>query len=117
MGAAIGTVARSDAGEPFLRLIIVCAIVAVVATVAGIRGGGLWLVGAGEAAALAMLVRATGGHAGGRELQVIVQWIHFMVVAVWVGGFTLLLLLLGPGGARPRPWPRRVHTPRSPGTR
>lgn len=94
VGAGIGTIARSDAGEPFLRLIIVCVVVAVVATIAGFRGGGLWLAGAGEAAAFAMLVRATGGHAGGRPLQVVLQWIHFMVVAVWVGGFTLLLLLL-----------------------
>jgi copper transport protein len=94
VGAGIGTIARSDAGEPFLRLIIVCAIVAVVATIAGFRSGGLWLAGAGEAAALAMLVRATGGHAGGHPLQVVLQWIHFMVVAVWVGGFTLLLLLV-----------------------
>ncbi|MGZ5327986.1 MAG: copper resistance CopC/CopD family protein [Actinomycetota bacterium] len=94
VGAGIGTIAKSDAGEPFLRLIIVCVVVAVVATIAGFRGGGLWLAGAGEAAAFAMLVRATGGHAGGRPLQVVLQWIHFMVVAVWVGGFTLLLLLL-----------------------
>ena len=94
VGAGIGTIARSGAGEPFLRLIIVCVVVAVVATIAGFRGGGPWLVGAGEAAALAMLVRATGGHAGGRQLQVVLQWIHFMVVAVWVGGFSLLLLLI-----------------------
>lgn len=94
VGAGIGTIARSDAGEPFLRLIIVCVVVAVVATIAGFRGGGLWLAGAGEAAAFAMLVRATGGHAGGRPLEVVLQWIHFMVVAVWVGGFTLLLLLV-----------------------
>lgn len=94
VGAGIGTITRADAGEPFLRLIVVCVIVAIVAAIAGFRGGGLWLVGAGEAAALAMLVRATGGHAGGQPLQVVLQWIHFMVVAVWVGGFTLLLLLL-----------------------
>ena len=94
VGAGIGTIAGSDAGEPFVRLIVACVVVAVVATIAGFRRDGLWLAGAGEAAALAMLVRATGGHAGGRTLQVVLQWIHFMVVAIWVGGFTLLLLLI-----------------------
>jgi copper transport protein len=94
VGAGLGTITRSDAGEPFLRLIAVCAVVAVTATIAALRGDRVWLVVAGDAAAAAMLVRATGGHAGAQPLQVVVQWIHFMVVAVWVGGFTLLLMLL-----------------------
>jgi len=94
VGAGFGAITRSDAGEPFLRLIAVCAVVVVVATIAAFRGDRVWLVVAGDAAAAAMLVRATGGHAGAQPLQVVVQWIHFMVVAVWVGGFTLLLLLL-----------------------
>ena len=94
VGAGFEVVARSGAGAPFLRLIAVCAVVAVAATIASVRGGNIWLAVAGDAAAVAMLVRATGGHAGAHPLQVIVQWIHFMVIAIWVGGFALLLLLL-----------------------
>jgi copper transport protein len=94
VGAGLDVIVRSDAGGPFLRLIAVCAVVVVVSSIAGYREGGIWLAGAGEVAALAMLVRASGGHAGGHPLQVVVQWIHFMVIAIWVGGFTLLWLLL-----------------------
>jgi copper transport protein len=94
VGVGFETVARSGAGAPFLRLIAVCAVVAVAATIAGIRGGNIWLAVTGDAAAVAMLVRATGGHAGAQPLQVIVQWIHFMVIAIWVGGFALLLMFL-----------------------
>ncbi|MEO8476691.1 MAG: copper resistance protein CopC [Actinomycetota bacterium] len=94
VGAGLEAVARSGAGAPFLRLIAACAVVAVVAAIAGVRGTSLWLVVAGDAAAAAMLVRATGGHAGAHPLQVIVQWVHLMVIAIWVGGFAVLLLLL-----------------------
>lgn len=94
VGAGLEAVARSGAGAPFLRLIAACTVVVVTAAIAGVRGTNFWLVVAGDAAAAAMLVRATGGHAGAHPLQVIVQWIHLMVIAIWVGGFAVLVLLL-----------------------
>lgn len=54
------------------------------------------LLGAGAAAAAAMLAHVTAGHAAARGdlawAKVAAQWIHFVAAAVWLGGLAALLL-------------------------
>lgn len=88
---------RSATGRPFLWLLVAvlaadaCAVLAA----ARDRPWAGWL--AGVAAAIAMFVRASGGHAAAVAsplLNELLQWIHFLAVGVWIGGLVVLWLWL-----------------------
>ncbi len=110
VGVPYGTLFRSTAGGPYLWLVVGGAATAGACSVAGRRLGRRPLVLAGIVAVVTMLIRAEGGHAAGStygSIQVAVQWLHFVAVGVWIGGFVPVLLLV-----RGR---RSVDAPAAPG--
>ena len=99
-GAEVSVIAllRADAGRPLTALLAATFVALAFAILATARPSWrrlLWVAGA--AAAAAMLARAWGGHAAAAApagLRVATQWIHFMAVAVWIGGLVLLVFVL-----------------------
>jgi copper transport protein len=86
---------RSDAGTPYLRLLIAVAATAVGAVVAAARPRRWSLALVGAAAIATMFIRATGGHASASSnVQVLLQFTHFLAVGTWIGGLALLWLLV-----------------------
>jgi len=80
-----------------IALVIVCVIAAVFAFVAA-RQAARWLPwAAGIAAAIAMALRAHGGHATATSTPLLSQaeqWVHMIAGACWAGGLVLLILLI-----------------------
>jgi copper transport protein len=96
-GAALTTseLLRSDAGAPYLRLLVAVAVAALCAVVAAARTRRWTLALVGAVGAAAMFVRASGGHASGSSIvQETLQFAHFVAIGVWIGGLALLWLLL-----------------------
>jgi copper transport protein len=98
VGVSLGALLGSSAGGKLVSQAAVLAVTALVlAAVARWpeRRELVALLGAGGAAN--MLVHVAGGHAAGdggslAPLNLLVQWLHLLAVAVWVGGFLWLLL-------------------------
>jgi copper transport protein len=107
-GAPLESLPSTSVGLSALARAISIAVVGfAVAAVAVVRGGGMrlaWLgVGAASSFALAVDV-ATGHAAAGADWlpQVLIQWLHALAAATWVGGLAALLVLLRttPAGER-----------------
>lgn len=97
IGAAIGTYLRSEVARDPLA-IAAAALVALVLAVIALRSQHRWPAwAAGAAAAIALGIRAYGGHAAAAPTPVVAeltQWVHMLAGACWAGGLLLLILLL-----------------------
>lgn len=95
--APMGRYLASDAARVPIILAAATLVAAVLALVA-VRSAQRWLPwAAGVAAAIALALRAHGGHAGGAPLPLMAQaeqWIHMLAGAAWAGGLVLLVLLI-----------------------
>jgi copper transport protein len=107
-GAPIETLPSTSVGLSALARGVALALVGLaVAFLAVLRGGGVrrgW-VAVGVTAALALGVDVATGHAAagsGWLSQVLIQWLHALAAATWVGGLAALLVLLRttPAGER-----------------
>ena len=97
VGVSIGKLIGSPTGAPFVWLLIGGLVTGATALVASTTRSKGPLVAVGLAAAATMFIRVRGGHAAEGDpewLEVLMQWIHFLAVGVWVGGFVPVLLLL-----------------------
>jgi copper transport protein len=89
---------QTATGRPYLSLVVATLAAAIFAVLAAARErwrAALW--GSGAAAAVAMAIRASNGHAAGGPdplLQQAYQWLHFLAAGLWIGGLVLLSLLL-----------------------
>ena len=99
LAVSTGELVRSSTGQPYLWL-VAAGVAGVVFTAVGLahprRPGILW--GAGVAAAAAMFVRATSGHAAAATpawVQEGLQWFHFLAAGIWIGGLVLIVVLVG----------------------
>ncbi|HEY7478710.1 MAG TPA: CopD family protein, partial [Actinomycetota bacterium] len=105
LGVSMSDLVRSDTGRPYLWLLGAVLVADVFVAVGAARARSrpaLW--GAAGAAAAAMLVRATSGHAAAADppgLQEGLQWAHFLAAGVWIGGLVLLFLLARDAGHPP----------------
>ena len=95
--ASMGRFLGSQVARTPIALIIVCVIAAAFALVAA-RRPERWLPwAAGIAAAIAMAIRAHGGHATATSTPLLSQaeqWVHMIAGACWAGGLVLLILLI-----------------------
>ncbi|MDP9330616.1 MAG: copper resistance protein CopC [Actinomycetota bacterium] len=108
VGVSLSTLVSSSAGHAYVWLLGVTALAAAAAVIAALRDSRATLAAAGMSAATAMLVRAIGGHAaaaGSAWVQVGVQWLHFLAVGAWVGGFVPVLLIVRARRAAAKPAP------------
>lgn len=97
IGVGWSTLLRSRAGHAYVWLSIGALVTFTASLVASRRTTTRALVVLGVAAAATMEARVQGGHAAALSwawFQIFVQWIHFVAVGVWVGGFVPVLLLL-----------------------
>jgi copper transport protein len=98
VGVPLNDFVQTATGRPYLWLVVATLAAAVFAVLAAARErwrAALW--GSGAAAAVAMAIRASSGHAAGGPdplLQQAYQWLHFLAAGLWIGGLVLLLLLL-----------------------
>ena len=98
VGVPLNDLLRTATGRPYLWLVVATLGAAACAVLAAARRGwraALW--GSGAAAAVAMAIRASSGHAAGAPdplLQQAYQWLHFLAAGLWIGGLVVLLLLL-----------------------
>lgn len=97
IGASIDDLLSSGAGRPYVWLLVTTGLTLVLGAIASRSESRMLLALTGTAAASAMLVRATSGHAAGLSPALpaeLSQFAHFVAVGVWIGGLGLLLLLL-----------------------
>ena len=95
IGVEYAALFRSSAGKPLIWLVVGATATALGALYASRDTSRGALVTAGVAAAITMYTRAEGGHAAvGGWVQITLQWVHFVAIGVWVGGFVPVLLLL-----------------------
>ena len=98
VGVPLNDFVQTATGRPYLWLVVATLAAAIFAVLAAARErwrAALW--GSGAAAAVAMAIRASSGHAAGGPdplLQQAYQWLHFAAAGLWIGGLVLLLLLL-----------------------
>jgi copper transport protein len=96
-GASIGRFLGSQVARTPIALVVICVLAAIFALLAA-RRPERWLPwAAGIAAAIAMAVRAHGGHASATSTPLLSQaeqWVHIMAGACWAGGLVLLILLV-----------------------
>jgi copper transport protein len=98
VGVPLNDFVQTATGRPYLWLVVATLAAAIFAVLAAARErwrAALW--GSGAAAAVAMAIRASNGHAAGGPdplLQQAYQWLHFLAAGLWIGGLVLLLLLL-----------------------
>jgi copper transport protein len=97
VGVPLGTLLASEVGTAYLRLAVAVGIAGLGAVAVGLRPSRIALMALGAGAALAMLARAAGGHAGGSPPAIAVQWLHLIGVGAWIGGLTWLILGLRRG--------------------
>jgi len=105
VGVPLGDLLSSSAGHRLGWLAAAVAAASLAGVVSAFRSERLPTILAAFAAALAMLVRAIGGHASGRGLawwNVGLQWIHVLGVGVWIGGLAWLFLVVRADDARER---------------
>jgi copper transport protein len=96
-GVSFATLFHARAGKPYLWLLAGSIVTLIAALYAARRTSRDSLLALGVAAAATMLARVQGGHASAQGVawfQVLAQWIHFLAVGVWVGGFVPVLLML-----------------------
>ncbi len=95
--ASLGTFLGSHVARTPIALVVVCAVSAVFALISW-RRAEAWLPwAAGLAAAVAMAVRAHGGHATATSTPILSQaeqWVHMLAGACWAGGLVLLIVLI-----------------------
>jgi copper transport protein len=97
IAVGLSTLLRSRAGHAYIWLMIGAAATFVASLVAAFRPTTRWLIVLAVAAMATMEARVQGGHAsaeGVRWIQIFVQWVHFVAVGVWVGGFVPVILRL-----------------------
>jgi copper transport protein len=98
LGVDAGELLDAAAGRPYVQLLALTLIAAGFAVLGAARPGWRWLLWLGaSAAAAAMFVRASSGHAAAAEPplpQELAQWLHMLAAAVWIGGLVLLAMLL-----------------------
>jgi copper transport protein len=96
-GASLSRYLGSEAARLPIMLAAVTLAAAILALVAT-RSSQRWLPwAAGAAAAIALALRAHGGHAAAAPLPLLAQteqWVHMMAGACWAGGLILLVLLV-----------------------
>lgn len=105
VGVPLGDLLTSSAGHRLLWLAAAVAAVSLAGTLSAFRSGHISAILASSAAALAMLVRAIGGHASGLGhvwWNVSVQWVHLLGVGFWIGGLVWLLVVVLGDDARER---------------
>jgi putative copper export protein len=105
VGVPLGDLLTSSAGHRLLWLAAAVAAASLTGTLSALRGSRLLAIFASSAAALAMLVRAIGGHASGLGhvwWNVGVQWVHLLGVGCWIGGLVWLLVVVHGDDARER---------------
>ena len=105
VGVPLGSLLSSSTGHRLEWLAAAVAAASLAGIVASSRSERLPAILAASAAALAMLVRAIGGHASGRGLgwwNVGLQWVHVLGVGVWIGGLAWLFLVVSADVARER---------------
>ena len=101
----------SDTGVPLIRLAVGAIATAGCASFVAAKRSRATLGLLAAATAVTMLIRASGGHAGGSVLEVLLQWAHFMAVGLWVGGLALVAMRLrGRRGSPPVAEIRRFST-------
>ena len=108
IGASVGDLLASASGRSYIWLLATTAAALVGGLVAGRSSGRGAVVAMGAAAATAMLVRATSGHAAALVPALpneLAQWFHFLAIGVWIGGLLPLALLLRERMAAGRPAP------------
>jgi copper transport protein len=97
IGASVDDLLASGVGRPYVWLLVTTGLTLVLGGFASRSESRVLLALTGAAAASAMLVRATSGHAAGLSPALpaeLSQFAHFVAVGVWIGGLVLLLLLL-----------------------
>jgi copper transport protein len=97
IGTTIGALLRSDTGRAYIWLLATAFLTLVLGIAAGRTPARPALALAGLAAASAMLVRATSGHAAGISPALpaeMAQFVHFAAIGVWIGGLAVVLLML-----------------------
>ncbi len=96
-GASFAKFLGSQVARTPIALVVICVLAAIFALLAA-RRPERWLPwAAGIAAAIAMAVRAHGGHASATSTPLLSQaeqWVHIMAGACWAGGLVLLILLV-----------------------
>jgi copper transport protein len=97
IAVGLSTLLRSRPGHAYVWLLIGAAVTCAASLVAARTATTRTLIVLGIAVAATMGTRVQGGHAaaqGWAWFQILVQWMHFLAVGVWVGGFVPVLLLL-----------------------
>ena len=105
VGVPLGDLLTSTAGHRLLWLAAAVAAASLAGMLSAFRSSRLPAILASSAAALAMLVRAIGGHASGGGVvwwNVAIQWIHVLGVGLWIGGLAWLFLVIGADADRQR---------------
>ena len=105
IGVPLGDLLSSSAGHRLVWLAAATAAASITGVVSALQNERLPAILAASVAALALLVRAIGGHASGQGLawwNVGVQWVHVLGVGVWIGGLPWLLLVVRADDARER---------------
>jgi copper transport protein len=92
VGVSLGTLLPSEAGGKYVLLAASVGVVGVAALAACLSPTRIWFAVLAVTAAGAMLARALGGHAAGSPLEVTLQWLHFVGLAIWIGGLAWLVL-------------------------
>jgi copper transport protein len=105
VGVPLGDLLSSSAGRRLVWLAAAVGAASLAGIVSAFRSDRIPAVIASFATALALLVRAIGGHASGRGLvwwNVGLQWVHVLGVGLWIGGLAWLLLFVNADAARER---------------
>jgi copper transport protein len=97
VGVSLSKLLSSQAGHQYEWLVGTSLAAEALAVVAALRETKPTLALTGGGAAGVMLARAIGGHAAAGSLgsiQVGIQWLHFLSVGAWVGGFLPVYLMV-----------------------
>ena len=97
LDVSISDLLGSDTGRSYLWLLATTTATLVAAVAASRATGRGVLLATGVAAASAMLVRATSGHAAALTPSLpseIAQFVHFLAIGVWIGGLVPLFALV-----------------------
>jgi copper transport protein len=95
--ASMSRFLQSQVARTPIALVVLCVVAAVFAFIAARRPRRWVPWAAGTAAAIAMALRAHGGHATATTTPVlsqVEQWVHMIAGACWAGGLVLLIVLI-----------------------
>jgi putative copper export protein len=96
-GATLGRYLSSAAARNPIALLAVTAVATTLAVIATRAPHRWWPWASGAAAAVALAVRAHGGHAAAAPSPLLAQaeqWVHMLAGACWAGGLVLLVVLV-----------------------